>query len=306
MNRPVLYRMVLGALALILVIVISVPTYAQGDHPEVTNSTCPVTRGEPIDPTKYLEYNGQRVYFCCDRCLKRFEANPSRYAEDLAQVMPEPVPKIGVADTHDHDSPGVQDNVDSAHHHDSSAEQSQMDGHTTGAAPRHEAGGVAPLEDTHDHSAHEAEVESSFFPRLINWLGKFHPPTTHFPIGLLTAAVFAEILFIKTKRPLFDHAAQFCVWIGAAGALAGAALGWFYAGFHLVDENWILTTHRWLGTSVALASLAVAWLCIASHLEGKQKLRKAYRIALLLTVSLVGPTGFLGGAMIYGIDHYAW
>ncbi len=326
MNRSVAYRMALGALVLILVAIASVPTYAQGDLAEVTNTTCPVTAGEPVDPTKYLDHDGRRVYFCCDRCLNRFKANPSRYADGLARVMPVSAPEtndtsggvsLSLASTaseanhtegHDHDSTDEHSHMGAEHRDEVSsvAQENQNHEHTTGAAPRPGAGEAALLDAGHDHSAHEVQGESSFLARAVNWIGKSHPPATHFPIGLLTAAAFAELLFMRTKRPLFDNAAQFCVWLGAGGAVSAAVLGWCFAGFYLVDDTWILTTHRWLGTSVALLSLVVAGLSIVSHREGQAKRRPAYRATLFLTVSLVGATGFLGGAMIYGINHYAW
>ena len=34
--------------------------------------------------------------------------------------------------------------------------------------------------------------------------------------------------------------------------------------------------------------------------------RQQFRGALLLGAALVGISGFLGSALIYGLDHYAW
>jgi uncharacterized membrane protein len=209
------------------------------------------------------------------------------------------------------DPPAVtdaSDQVKAGHHGEDSSDPAPAQQHdnTTGVPPRADAGGDALLGEGNGHAEHDASAKRSFFSKLINWFGKFHPPTTHFPIGLLTAAAFAEVLFMKTKRPLFDHAARFCVWLGAIGALGAVTLGWFYAGFRLFDGGWIMTTHRWMGTSVALLSLVVLWLSLVSHREGNAKRQPVYRAALFLTVALVGATGFLGGALVYGIDHYAW
>jgi uncharacterized membrane protein len=212
-------------------------------------------------------------------------------------------------DQPNHGSSSGQDQDDPTPHSESSSAPGQAPptNITTGAAPpRPGAGEAALLSEKNDHNDHGPDADSPFLAKLISWLGKFHPPTTHFPIGLLTAAAFAEVLFIRTKRPLFDNAAQFCVWFGAAGALGAVTLGWFYAGFRLMDDNWIMTTHRWLGTSVALLSLIVAWLSFVSHREGNAARLPAYRAVLFLTVTLVSAAGFLGGAMVYGIDHYAW
>jgi YHS domain-containing protein len=37
-----------------------------------TNETCPVS-GEPIDKTKSLEFEGRKVYFCCDHCVEKYK-----------------------------------------------------------------------------------------------------------------------------------------------------------------------------------------------------------------------------------------
>jgi YHS domain-containing protein len=37
-----------------------------------TNEMCPVS-GEPIDKTKSLEFEGRKVYFCCDHCVDKYK-----------------------------------------------------------------------------------------------------------------------------------------------------------------------------------------------------------------------------------------
>jgi YHS domain-containing protein len=36
------------------------------------NEVCPVS-GEPIDKTKSLEFEGRKVYFCCDHCVEKYK-----------------------------------------------------------------------------------------------------------------------------------------------------------------------------------------------------------------------------------------
>jgi uncharacterized membrane protein len=149
-------------------------------------------------------------------------------------------------------------------------------------------------------------------PRLIGWLGKFHPAVVHFPIALLIAAAAAEVLFIGTSssallrrgQTLFENARQYCLWFGIIGAIGAGTLGWFFAGFELVDKNWLLTTHRWLGTSTVICSLLLGWLAWRGAKYGRSQLW--FRLVLLLAVILVSATGFFGGAMLYGLDQYAW
>jgi uncharacterized membrane protein len=143
--------------------------------------------------------------------------------------------------------------------------------------------------------------------KLADWLGTFHPSASHFPIALLLAAGLAELLRIATGRSLFDGAARYCLWFGALGAIMTALLGWFMAGFQLADPTGILTLHRWLGTAVAVgASLALTLGEQSRCQPDKRSVCWAFRVSLLSVVMLVLLSGFLGGAMLYGIHHHEW
>lgn len=141
---------------------------------------------------------------------------------------------------------------------------------------------------------------------FLYWLGNFHPPLVSLPIGVLLAAALAELLHLLAPRPTFDAAARFCLWLGAAGALLAGVLGWLLAGFRLTDGHWLLTTHRWVGTATVAWSLLVLVLGERSRRPGRPPDgRGAYRFALFAGVLLVLGAGFFGGAMVYGIEHYA-
>ena len=66
------------------------------------------------------------------------------------------------------------------------------------------------------------------------------------------------------------------------------------------------TTHRWLGTSTALLTLITLGLLINSSRVALPSTLLRYRIALFAATWLVGVTGFFSGALVYGINHYAW
>jgi hypothetical protein len=111
----------------------------------------------------------------------------------------------------------------------------------SGEAAATEAAAPAPASEEearpHDHDDESSGVKAeSNVPRPLAWLGRFHPPATHFPIALLTAGLL-----------------------------------------HLLER----------ATSGAAT-------------------RTSFRLALFSASALVGGTGFLGGALIYGLDHYAW
>lgn len=51
---------------------------------DIEQKTCPVM-GDPIDPDVFAEYEGRKVYFCCEDCVKKFKANPEKYLAKLNQ-----------------------------------------------------------------------------------------------------------------------------------------------------------------------------------------------------------------------------
>ena len=59
-----------------------------------SQTTCPVMGGK-IDKEVYLDYQGQRVYFCCPACKDTFLKDPEKYFKKFEQegVLPESVQK---------------------------------------------------------------------------------------------------------------------------------------------------------------------------------------------------------------------
>jgi uncharacterized membrane protein len=258
------------------------------------NSTCPVMPGEAIDPRFTAVYKNVEVGLCCRRCLTKFEADPELYIANLPQF------KTAAFETSKDEDHGQGDTGSSSHEHADSVENDHAIGEDHIADDVHDdaSGGAA-----HDHASdHDAAP-----PRIITWLGEFHPPATDLPIALLLAASLAEGMLVVTKREMFRHAAAFCVSVAALGALGAATLGWFNGGFVLLDEDWVQATHRWLGTTttiLTLLTLALLWRSVRR--PGNAHARRLYRIALFAATGLVMATGFFGGSLVYGLDHYAW
>lgn len=48
-------------------------------------STCPVT-GEPIDREVYTTYGGQKIYFCCPKCITTFAKDPEAQLAKLGEL----------------------------------------------------------------------------------------------------------------------------------------------------------------------------------------------------------------------------
>jgi uncharacterized membrane protein/YHS domain-containing protein len=256
------------------------------------NRYCPVLPEEEVDPSVTTTYQGMTIGFCCKKCLRKFEANPQRYADRLAAFQKEAAGGQDLAGGHaDEEGHAHTSEANPAHEHDD---------HEEGELGEHEEM-ESGAEHHHDHGA-----GGSGIARLIAWFGNFHPAAVNFPIAMLVGAALSELLWIGTKRPLFTSAGRFCLWFGGLGAVAAGTLGWFFGGFHLVDKSWILTTHRWLGTSTALWALLTLIVGERAFRSTEGTRRVGYRVMLFVGAVAVVVTGFFGGAMVYGIDHYAW
>jgi uncharacterized membrane protein/mono/diheme cytochrome c family protein len=147
------------------------------------------------------------------------------------------------------------------------------------------------------------------FPvRVLRWIGQFHPLSTHFPVALMFVAVLAEGLAWASRRDSWLQTVRFLIVIAALGAVAATVLGWVNAHFSSYNKTpyELLWWHRWLGTGAGLwaAVCAVAAFMGECH-EGSAE-RTRFRVALFVGATLVGIAGFLGSALIYGLDHYAW
>jgi uncharacterized membrane protein len=156
----------------------------------------------------------------------------------------------------------------------------------------------------------EAVAERSFAARVMEFQGLFHPASVHFPIALLAiSTVFLCGSFIWKEA--FESAAFHCLWIGAVGAVASCVMGWGYAthegygsSFSFDFQNSSIDRHRWLGIAVAVGGLILVPL--ASKVRKRQDSGMRFlwlvgSIALTLGVSI---TGYQGGELTYGEDHY--
>jgi uncharacterized membrane protein len=140
-------------------------------------------------------------------------------------------------------------------------------------------------------------VSLTFGRRLVRAIGQFHPATTHFPIALMFAALPAEFIRRRTRKPEWQTVVRFCVTLGAAGAVVSASLGWCTAVFSHHTAVSVLAWHRGLGTFTAVWALATAWL---SYRE------RGFLVSLGAGILLVTATGYLGASLIFGLNHFTW
>lgn len=151
-------------------------------------------------------------------------------------------------------------------------------------------------------------LEMPFWKRAIRWIGKWHPVSTHFPVALMFVAAFAEGLAWWTRRASWLETVRLLIVLAAFGALVAAGLGWVNAWFtsYVGKAVVILQWHQWLGTFTAIWATICAALSFAGPCTEGSRQRQRFRGALLVGTALVGISGFLGSALIYGLDHYAW
>lgn len=274
----------------------SSPSDTPGGDAGPVNAMCPVMPDEPIDPRFTVIYEGKAIGLCCRKCRTKFEADPVAYIANLPTSL-QTSPGVG---DHD-DQPEQTDQLhagDESHAHDHDiAASSDVD------AVDESLSGANTGETTEHAHSHDTDSRA----RLAVWIGKFHPASTHLPIGLILGATIAEALFILTRKANFRHAAAFCVTIGTIGAVLTATLGWFNGGFVLWDDDWLQATHRWLGTGTALGSLVVLLLMRGTvRRPESQSMGRVYQATLFCLSALIAVTGFFGGSLVYGLNHYSF
>ncbi len=152
-------------------------------------------------------------------------------------------------------------------------------------------------------SAGTVPAELSVVNRFLLWLGKFHLLLLHFPIALVIAAGFAEILSSCQRKAIPSESVRLCLWLAALAAIPTAGLGWlFAAGGNGAGSPQLLTAHRWLGTAAA------AWLvitAIAAERDSRRGLRSNFvRLLLMLGIVMTATTAHLGGLLDRGTDFF--
>lgn len=74
---------------------------------ENNQSVCPVSN-EPLEKEIFVDFEGRRVFVCCDKCVKMFEKDPARYITLLtsasAEDKSENKPAKPASDGHSHDN----------------------------------------------------------------------------------------------------------------------------------------------------------------------------------------------------------
>ncbi|REK12668.1 MAG: hypothetical protein DWQ37_11325 [Planctomycetota bacterium] len=201
----------------------------------------------------------------------------------------------------------AQQDDEAADKHPSTAEQdgdTSSSGEETGAGTSDE--GDTLVLGMHSPPRPPDYRDATGLKKFLYWVGNFHPPGSDLPVGAAVVAFVSELLFLVTGRALFAAATRVSVWVAGLSAAGVAIGGWCLAGFRFDDPNWMLETHRWWGTGTALGMLVLVGIAEVAYRKQSDAARWTFRLGLLAGVIALGVTGYFGGAMIYGIDHFAW
>lgn len=150
-------------------------------------------------------------------------------------------------------------------------------------------------------STEKDRASMSTFERLTDWLGRLHPMVIHFPIAFIIGALFTAVA--GRRRPAFAKPVQFLVVAAGITAPIAAALGWVNGGFSMTDTDPLLGFHRWVGTGVGIGAFALA---VWAWRRPDQDRGTAMIVSLTILTVAVVIQGWLGGAMVHGIDHLNW
>ena len=238
------------------------------------NKYCPVTTTELAEEQFFVDYNGQRIYFCCNKCKKDFLADPEAYLANLS---------------YDEASTSEQD-------HNTTSVQS-----TTQPITQSKDNETHTEETDHDHTTDHAGTSS-----LVTFFGKFHPMLTHFPIALiLTSLLFSAIGFLQ-RTSSFDTISVYLMYVASLSGIATVILG-LLAGSGATYPTFLIdyfTTHRFLGITTGVFTLVTSYFGFRLLRDNRKDTLLIYRLLLLLTAILVGVTGHFGATLVFGPDYF--
>lgn len=134
---------------------------------------------------------------------------------------------------------------------------------------------------------------------LLQFVGRFHHLSVHFPIAVILLVPLFEILGRKRNIPFLLASVDILLVLAICGAILAAALGWCLArggGY----SGPLVQQHMWGGLLVAVASWLSWWL---RSRDDRRAPARVYRALLLAAVGLVSFTGYRGGQLAHGANH---
>jgi len=257
-----------------LVAVVSASSAFAQDKP--INTMCPVLTDEPIDPEITTVYKGKVIGLCCDRCLEKFERNPEKYV---------------------HRIPGWSDLVADG----SAAGGGDDAGSGGGEAAAGDASGTSggSVESrTSGESGDEAELSLA---------GRIHPALVHVPIAAIPLALLGLLAWLITGKDQFAKADALPMLVAAVAAVAAYLTGREAEAGQRFSPHMqqIVERHESAATVVLVLVLVLAVLRIWRWNRLTGTWLWAYGVGLVAASAVVGVTGYWGGSLVFGPEHFS-
>ena len=128
---------------------------------------------------------------------------------------------------------------------------------------------------------------------IFQFFGRLHPLVLHFPIVLIIAAFFFELLGRKSGENEYRKPAGILLWIGAFSAVITAIAGMLLAlnGEYSGDS---FNFHKWFGMATSIAILGIVFF------NQRQKDHQLFMPSYGLVIVLIIVTGHFGATLTHG------
>ena len=124
------------------------------------------------------------------------------------------------------------------------------------------------------------------FPKVVNWLGHWHPVILHFPIVL----ILVTIVQYWRKDAYFSWYLSVTTILTLLSAMTG-----FILSLENGNKGNFLLVHQWMG--IAVSFIMVSWYFFDNSISGGQ-----LKILHVLLIILIVGTGHFGGMVTHGQD----
>ena len=134
------------------------------------------------------------------------------------------------------------------------------------------------------------------------FLGRFHPMVLHMPIGIISVAVFFEVLSFKIEKEKIRPGISILIILGTLSAIAATLLGLMLGSSDEYSGNsywW----HRTLGIATSVG-MVIVWILHSKwqSSEDSHRIGLAYRFVLVLTMGCLMYGGHMGANLTHGED----
>lgn len=128
----------------------------------------------------------------------------------------------------------------------------------------------------------------------------FHPAIVHFPIALLIAGLFLDLMGLVFKRPNLLVAGWYNLVLGALSSFGAVASGFLAMYMIKLPYKGLIFTHLKLALLVTVLMWVMVALRVHRHEKMKIGIRVVYYGLALAAFLIISYTGHLGGAFVYG------